>query len=99
MEVTLGLAALVFLITAVFFGYRAYILAGILADQQEYLEQLEFTYAMLLDRVRQSYDEMQRIDSKGAFESDDEAGTTFALLKQVIDDLYEEANGPQKEEE
>ena len=63
------------------------------------IEQLEFTHAMLLDKVRQSYDEMQRIDSKGAFESDDEAGTTFALLKQVIDNLNEEPHRPQKEEE
>lgn len=99
MEVTLGLAAIIFAGAAAYFGYRAYILAGVVADEREYLEQLEFTYAMLLDKVRQSYDEMQRIDSKGAFESDDEAGTTFALLKQVIDDLYEEAYGPQKEEE
>ena len=99
MEVTLGISTIVFLLSAIYFGYRAYMLAGVVADDREYLEQLEFTYAMLLDRVRQSYDEMQRIDSKGAFESDDEAGTTFALLKQVIDDLYEEANGPQKEEE
>jgi|TARA_R110000822_G_scaffold167569_1_gene307707 hypothetical protein len=99
MEVTLGLAAILFAGAAAYFGYRAYILAGVVADDTEYLEQLEFTHAMLLDKVRQSYDEMQRIDSKGAFESDDEAGTTFALLKQVIDNLNEEPHGPQKEEE
>ncbi len=99
MTIVFSIIMTIFGLAAGYFGYRAYILAGVVADDREYLEQLEFTYAMLLDRVRQSYDEMQRIDSKGAFESDDEAGTTFALLKQVIDDLYEEANGPQEEEE
>jgi len=85
--------------TAGYLGYRAYIIAGVLADQQEYTEELEFVYAMLIDKTRAAYEEMKQIDSKGAFESDDEAGTTFALLKQVIDDLYEESNGTQKEEE
>ena len=99
MNIFLLISSILLAAAAGYLGYRAYILAGVVADDREYLEQLEFTYAMLLDRVRQSYDEMQRIDSKGAFESDDEAGTTFALLKQVIDDLYEEANGPEKEEE
>ena len=99
MTIGFSIIIIVFGFAAGYFGYRAYMLAGVVADDREYLEQLEFTYAMLLDRVRQSYDEMQRIDSKGAFESDDEAGTTFALLKQVIDDLYEESNGTQKEEE
>ena len=40
---------------------------------------------------------MKRIDRIGAFEKDDEAGTTFDLLKEVINNLEEEFNG-QKEE-
>ena len=85
--------------TSIYFIRRAYILAGLLADEIEYAEQLEFTYDMLLERVKESYDEMNRVDYKGSFKSDDEVGTTFKLLKQIVDDLYEEANGPQKEEE
>jgi hypothetical protein len=32
---------------------------------------------------------MQQVDRLGAFEEDDEAGTTFALLKQTIQELKE----------
>lgn len=99
MQIILGIVAIVFASLAGYFGYRAYVLAGVLADDREYLEELEFLYAMLLDKTRAAYEEMKRIDSKGAFESDDEAGTTFALLKQVIDDLTEGQYGTKKEEE
>jgi hypothetical protein len=54
---------------------------------------------MLLDKTAAAYEEMKRIDVKGSFESDDEVGTTFALLKQVIDDLYEEGYGTKEETE
>ena len=99
MIIFLSISCILLLIISVYIGYRAYILAGIMSDQREYLDQLEFTYGMLLDKTAAAYEEMKRIDVKGSFESDDEVGTTFALLKQVIDDLYEEANGPQKEQE
>ena len=34
---------------------------------------------------------------KGAFESDDEAGTTFTLLQEVIQNLEKEFNAEKKE--
>lgn len=97
MEVTLLIVSIVLACTAGYLGYRAYTIAGVLADQQEYIEELEFVYGVLLEKIQTSYEEIQRIDSKGAFESDDETGTTFQLLKQVIDDLNEEAYGTQEE--
>ena len=97
MTITFSIIMVIFGFGFGYFSWRAYTLAGLLADQQQYVDELEFTYSMLLDKTKQAYDEMTQIDAKGAFASDDEAGTTFALLKQVIDDLYEEANGPQEE--
>jgi len=70
-----------------YFIYRAYKLAGDLADAQEYVEQLELTNEYMYERIVNSYDTMQNIDRLGAFEKDDEAGTTFDMLKQVITDL------------
>ena len=99
MYIFLFISSILLALVSGYIGYRAYMLAGVLADQQEYTEELEFVYGMLLDKTRAAYDEMKRIDSKGSFESDDEVGTTFALLKQVTEDLREEAYGPQKEEE
>ena len=41
---------------------------------------------------------MQRIDRLGAFEKDDETGSTFELLKQVVDELKEEFDAPEEKE-
>ena len=38
------------------------------------------------------YSEMVTIDSKGAFQSDDEVGSVFTSLKEVVDTLYESYN-------
>jgi hypothetical protein len=78
---------------AVYFGYRAYILAGILADTDELIDSVQQTNEYMYARIQQSYDAMQKIDRIGAFEKDDEAGTTFELLKQVIEELKEEFDG------
>jgi hypothetical protein len=75
------------IIVNAYFVYRAYKLAGDLADAQEYVEQLELTNEYMYERIVNSYDTMQNIDRLGAFEKDDEAGTTFGMLKQVITDL------------
>lgn len=75
---------------AVYFGYRAYILAGILADTDDLIDSVQQTNEYIYARIQQSYDAMQKIDRIGAFEKDDEAGTTFELLKQVIEELKEE---------
>jgi hypothetical protein len=78
---------------AVYFSYRAYILAGVLADTDDLFESIQQTNEYMYSRIQQSYDAMQQIDRIGAFEKDDEAGTTFALLKQVIEELKEEFDG------
>ena len=41
---------------------------------------------------------MQEIDRLGAFEKDDEAGTTFQLLNQVITTLKTQFDGEEIEE-
>jgi hypothetical protein len=40
---------------------------------------------------------MKQIDRLGAFEAEDEAGTTFQLLNQVIEELKEQFNGSEEE--
>jgi hypothetical protein len=44
-------------------------------------------------RITQSYEAMTQIDRLGAFESEDEAGTTFQLLNQVVTELKEQFDG------
>lgn len=92
-----GLLIVIFMLISMYLGYRTWYLAGMLADAQEYIEGLELTNQYMFERISQSHEAMQQIDRLGAFAAEDEAGTTFQLLKQVIDELNEEFdNGAQE---
>tara|TARA_Y100000389_G_C17463368_1_gene523464 strand:+ start:2722 stop:3018 length:297 start_codon:yes stop_codon:yes gene_type:complete len=73
-----------------YFGYRAYYLAGTISDAQEYIEELEVVNVFMYTNIKTAYDNMKIIDHKGAFESEDEAGTTFSLLLETIETLKEQ---------
>jgi hypothetical protein len=79
-------------------AYRIWYLAGVVADAQEYIEELEVTNRYMYSKISESHDIMQNIDRLGAFEKDDEAGTTFQLLTQVITELKEQFDGEAQEE-
>ena len=53
---------------------------------------------LLHAKIVEAYNSMKQIDRLGAFEEDDEAGTTFALLKQTIEALKETFEDGQEEE-
>jgi hypothetical protein len=40
---------------------------------------------------------MTRIDRLGAFKEDDESGTTFSMLNEVITNLHKDFHGEEKE--
>jgi hypothetical protein len=82
---------------SVYLGYRVWFLAGAVADLQEqdtdvttYIESLEATNLYMYDTILKSYKKMQDVDLKGAFEAEDEVGTTFQMLKEVIETLKEQ---------
>ena len=81
----------------IYAGFRAYYLAGLLADAQEYIEDLETTNVYMYSKIDASYENMQNIDRLGAFEAEDEAGTTFALLKETITELKDIFDGEAQE--
>lgn len=88
-----------------YLGYRVWFLAGALGDVQEqdsdmieYIEGLEATNLYMYDKIMQTYTKMQEIDLKGAFEAEDEVGTTFNMLKEVIETLKEEFVNDTQEE-
>lgn len=88
-----------------YLGYRVWFLAGALGDVQEqdddmvkYIEALEVTNLYMYDKIMQTYAKMQEIDLKGAFEAEDEVGTTFHMLKEVIETLKEEFVNDTQEE-
>lgn len=98
MTLFFSITTILFLVGTSYFARRAFVLAGLLADEQEYVEGLEVTNAYMYAKIVEAYDSMKQIDRLGAFEEDDEAGTTFALLKQTIEELKETFEDGQEEE-
>lgn len=97
MALFFSITTIIFLIGTSYFARRAFILAGLLADEQEFSEQVDLTNGYMYSKIIEAYNTMQQIDRIGAFEKDDEAGTTFALLKQTIEELKKEFDVPQEE--
>tara|TARA_Y100001972_G_scaffold91707_1_gene112294 strand:- start:633 stop:929 length:297 start_codon:yes stop_codon:yes gene_type:complete len=95
--ILLIILCIIFAGTAGYMAYRAYILAGLLADIEDYYIDVEKTNVYMYDQIKKSYEIMKQIDTIGAFENEDEAGTTFQMLKQVIDELKGEFDGPEEE--
>tara|TARA_R110000851_G_scaffold226712_2_gene379566 strand:+ start:448 stop:744 length:297 start_codon:yes stop_codon:yes gene_type:complete len=96
--ITFIILSVLFLGTTAYFAWRAFVLAGVLADQEDYYETVAQTNEYMYMKITQSYESMLQIDRLGAFEKDDEAGTTFQMLKQVIDQLKEEFDAEKEEE-
>lgn len=80
-----------------YLGWRVWWLAGNLAEAQEYIEALEVTNQYMYTKIEESYNTMTQIDRLGAFASEDEAGTTFSMLNEVITELKEEFDGTSEE--
>lgn len=85
--------------TVTYLTFRSWLIAGKLSDAQEYIEELELTNEYMFSQIVDAYDKMQEIDRLGAFEKDDEAGTTFQMLNQVITTLKTQFDGEENKEE
>ena len=68
-------------------------------DQANYIEDLESSNTrfynfidQLKTKINQANSEIRNADRMGAFESSDEVGTSFKLIKEVMDDLNRGVN-------
>ena len=87
-----------------YLGYRVWYLAGAVADIQdqgddvnEYIEALELTNQYMYSKIVAAYEVMNRVDLRGAFAAEEEVGTTFDMLKEVIETLKDEFDGTSQE--
>tara|TARA_R110001599_G_scaffold67850_1_gene191304 strand:+ start:9320 stop:9586 length:267 start_codon:yes stop_codon:yes gene_type:complete len=67
-----------------------YIIFNLLRKVENLTEQTEKANAdisQIYQDLNTTFSEMKVIDAKGGFEADDEVGTTFKNLKEVIDQL------------
>jgi hypothetical protein len=95
--IVLSIVCAILFSVASYFIYRAYYLAGSLAEAQEYIEELEVTNTYMFSKIEDSYTKMQEIDRLGSFESEDEAGSTFQMLKETITELKDLFDGEAQE--
>jgi hypothetical protein len=49
-------------------------------------------------KIEDAYNTLKEVDHKGAFEAEDETGTTFQLPLQTITELKDQFNGEASEE-
>jgi len=89
--------SIILLIGCVYFAFRAYSLAGDVADLVEYYDEAIEQNMYMYRQIKNSYEHMNQIDHLGAFNSDDEAGTTFGLLKETLENLKELYDGENEE--
>lgn len=62
-----------------------------LLKQNEQLEdRVVDTIISTRDRVQQALNEMRRLDTRQAFEKDDEVGVTFDEIKKIVQDLNDQ---------
>lgn len=96
--ITLSILLILSIAVSCYLGYRAYYLAGAVSDAQEYIEELELTNEYMYGKIEDAYNTLKEVDHKGAFEAEDETGTTFQLLLQTITELKDQFNGEASKE-
>lgn len=66
------------------------IVRNLLKQNEQLEDRLIDTIESTRDRVFESLQKMREIDNREAFEKDDEVGTTFNQLKNIVEELNEQ---------
>lgn len=74
-------------IVSVVFIYTTYNLLNKYEDSIDEYRDLQNEYKQFKDELESTYNDMLEIDRLGAFESDDEVGTIFKTLKEMLYEL------------
>jgi hypothetical protein len=61
-------------------------------EADEYVKEMEEWITTFRSQVTEAYDKMKQLDTKGAFESEDEVGSVFKGLSDIIYKLNEITN-------
>ena len=74
-------------IVSVVFMYTTYNLLNKYENSIDKYRELQNEYKQFKDELESTYKDMLQIDRLGAFESDDEVGTIFKTLKEMLYEL------------
>ena len=86
MDISIYIYIVLFIVIFIM-GYVIWNLLRKFESQIDTVLELEDENYELKNAIKDSYDKMKEIDSKEIFESDDEVGQTFNLLKDVLQNL------------
>ena len=75
------------MIFEIFLGVLLFIEGYIIWNLNKKTELLETWVENFTQRVQKVQDDLKEVDSKGYFESDDEVGSVFERIKQIINEL------------
>ena len=83
----IGMIGYVFICTTIILGYAVYnLLTKLEAAQEDLLNAVEQEFS-IKNKINNAIAEMRDIDSREAFEKDDETGTVFNALLEVVNEL------------
>jgi len=86
-------------LSTVVFGFTTWNLLRKNEATEDVIEEQEEMIANIAGRIDDSMRKMKQLDSRGAFEADDETGTVFKQLYEVIEELERYYGEEEKEEE
>lgn len=76
-----------FICTTAIFLYSTYNTMKKIEDLEEIIEEQDSEYFQIKSNIRETIKLMRSIDSKEAFEKDDETGTVFTALLELVESL------------
>ena len=83
---------IILFVLLVFVSFLFYRQDKTISKQIEYIDSVELKLLNTFESIKKALEDIEEIDEKGGFESDDEVGQIFSNIKEVITKLDNEIN-------
>ena len=87
---------IILFVLLVFVSFLFYRQDKTISKQIEYIDSVELKLLSTFESIKKALEDIEEIDEKGGFESDDEVGQIFSNIKEVITKLDNEINSDDK---
>ena len=87
---------IILFVLLIFVSFLFYRQDKTISKQIEYIDSVELKLLNTFESIKKALEDIEEIDEKGGFESDDEVGQIFSNIKEVITKLDNEINSDDK---